>query len=161
MDFPFRNVALFRTLKALWRAVEDAEFATIDDNRFLFTLFNRVDIDYVLDRCPWIFDNHVLLLKEISDNEQPKQIELHTFTFWIHLYDLSVGATKENIIFRLVEQIGHVLEVKLGGDKDEVGRYVRAKVVIDVRQPLGRGVMLSLKHNPPVFIQVKYDRLLH
>lgn len=34
---PFRNVALFSSMKALWRAVEDIDFVAMDDNRFLIT----------------------------------------------------------------------------------------------------------------------------
>lgn len=68
-------------MKALWRAVEDVDFMIVNDNRFLFTFFSRTDIDNVLDRCPWTFDNHVLLLKEISGSEQPRQVNLHTSVF--------------------------------------------------------------------------------
>lgn len=32
-------------------------------------------------------------------------------------------------------------------------------MIIDVRKPLGRGVMLSVKGKPPILIQVKYERL--
>lgn len=39
-------------------------------------------------------------------------------------------------------------------------RYVRVQVVIDVRQPLMRGVMLCIK-SKPLPIQVKYERLSH
>lgn len=68
---------------------------------------------------------------------------------------------RKEIVGRLARQIGQVLEVKLNDERDVVGRYVRAKVVIDVRESLGRGAMLSVKHNPPVLIQVKYERLLY
>lgn len=155
---PFRNMALFSTMKALWRAVEDVDFVAVDDNRFLFTFFSRVDIDNVLERCPWTFDNHVLLLKEISDSKQLRQGDLHTSLFWIWLYDLPFGAMREDVIGRLARQIGQVLEVKVRGERDGVGRFVRAKVIIDVREPLGRGAMLSVKRKPPVLIQVKYER---
>lgn len=113
----------------------------------------------MLDRCSWTFDNHVFLLKEISDSEQPRQVDLHTSVFWIRLYDLPVGAMRKDVVGRLSRQIRKVLEVKVRGERDAVGRYVRGKVRIDVRETLGRGVMLRVKHNPPVLIQVKYERL--
>lgn len=147
-------------MKALWRTVEKVDFVTIDNNRFLFTFFCRADIDSVLERCPWTFDNHVLLLKEISNSEQPRQVDLHTSVFWIQLYDLPVGAMGEDLVGRNARQIGQVLEVKLRGERDTGGIYVRVKVMIDVREPLGRGAMLSVKGKQPVLIQVKYERLL-
>lgn len=56
------------------------------------------------------------------------------------------------MVGRLARQIGQVLEIKLRGERDGVGRYVRAKVIIDVCEPLGRGVMLSVKSKPPILI---------
>lgn len=78
----------------------------LEDNKFLFTFYSRADIDQVLDRRPWTFDNNILMLQEISGEQQPRNIVLNSTNFWIRLYDLPIGALKEDIVTRLGRQVG-------------------------------------------------------
>lgn len=80
---PFSNHAMLKLMKELWRPVDGMINEILEDNKFLFTFFCRVDTDYVLDQHPWTFDNNVLMLQETSSEQQPRQIVLNSLIFWI------------------------------------------------------------------------------
>lgn len=59
---PFNNTAMINMMKTLRRPVEGVRCKIMGDNKFLFTLYCRVDVDSTQERWPWTFDNHILLL---------------------------------------------------------------------------------------------------
>lgn len=155
---PFSNNASINTMKTLWRPVEGMRSEIVEDNKFLFTLYCGADIDSILERRPWTFDNHIFMVQEISRIEQPRQVIMNSMFFWIRLYDLSIGAMREGVVTRLASQVGKVIQIRKRGDKDLRGRYVRVQVQVDVRIPVIRGLMFSM-NDVALPIQVNYERL--
>lgn len=131
----------------------------LSDNKFLFTFYNKSDIDYVMERQPWTLEKHVLFMEKISPLEQPSKVLLDKAVFWIQLIDLPISAMKENIIQKLGSRAGRVIEVGYQKDNYLGGRHARARVEIDINKPLTIGTQLQIKGKAPMFIQYQYERL--
>lgn len=76
-DCPFNNQAMLGLMKSLWRPRKGMDTDVLSDNRFLFTLYWKGDMDRILEGRPWMFDKHVLLLQPIQRMEQPSKVALH------------------------------------------------------------------------------------
>lgn len=156
---PFNHRAMLETMKTLWKPLKGVDMDIISDNRFLFTFYNRIDKEQVLERRPWTFEKHVLLLQEINSMDQPSKITLKTTVFWLRMYDLPIGAMKEHILHRLGSKAGHVIEIGYQRENYLGGQYARVRVEVDVTKPLARGAQLQVKGKRPMFIQFRYERL--
>lgn len=124
----------------------------ISDNRFMFTFYNRTDKEQVLERRPWTFEKHVLLLQEINSMEQPSKVTHNNMVFWVRMYDLPIGAMKEHIIHILGSKAGRVFEIGYQRENYLGGQYVRVRVEINVTKPLIRGTQLQVRGKKPMFI---------
>lgn len=131
-------------MKTFWKPLKGVDMDVLSDNRFLFTFYSRTDIDQVLERRPWTLDKHILLMKEISQLEQPSKITLSKAIFWIQMHDLPIGAIKENIICKLGSKAGRVISIGYQKDNHLGGKYARARVEIDVNKPLVRGTQIHV-----------------
>lgn len=78
---PFNHQAMLGMMRTLGRPLKGVDMAVIGDNRFLFTFYNRPDIDHVLERRPWTFEKHVLLMEEINPYEQPSKVHINKAVF--------------------------------------------------------------------------------
>lgn len=157
----FNNQALISLMKTLWRPRKGIDVDVISDNRFLFTLYAKGDVERIMEGCPWMFDKHILLMQHIHNMEQPSKVILQKAIFWMRIYDLPLGVLKEGVIEKIGSKAGTVLA--LGHRKNHYigGRYVRVRVEVDVRHPLARGTQLQIRGRPPMFIAFKYERLQH
>lgn len=93
-------------MKTLRKPMKGVDMETISDNRFLFTFYNRADMEQVIERRPWTFEHHALLMEEISLMEQPSRVVSNKGIFRMRMYDLPTSAMKENIIRELGRKAG-------------------------------------------------------
>jgi hypothetical protein len=70
---------------------------------------------------------------EVQGDEQPSNIDLFYFPFWVRAYDLPLNGRNSLSAKLLGNKIGAGMD-----NSDEIGwgRYVRFRVLLDVRQPL-------------------------
>lgn len=92
----------------------------------------------MLDGGPWSFDNHLLLLHQLTTGDIPHQAHLFHVNFWIQIYDLPVGYMSENVGRQIGEFIGKFIEYDVNNSTALWRSFMRIKVAIDVRKPLKR-----------------------
>jgi hypothetical protein len=84
-------------------------------------------------------------------------IDLNFYTTWIQIHKLPVGYRMKSMIKNLIEKkVGKVVEVQT--DVQGAGNFVRARVRLDVRVPLGRFVSLSRGGQREIFA-IKYEKM--
>ncbi|PKA51346.1 hypothetical protein AXF42_Ash002711 [Apostasia shenzhenica] len=64
-----------------------------------------------MEGSPWSFDQHIPLLKKLSGDERPSEVNLHCSPFWIHLIDLPMGLMMKQMATKLGQQLSEALEV--------------------------------------------------
>ncbi|XP_021770650.1 uncharacterized protein At4g02000-like [Chenopodium quinoa] len=112
----------------------------------------------VLDDRPWVFDNQILLLKEICADEQPSEVTFDSCPFWIRLIDVPFRLCSIKFARDDGDCIGECLEV------DESGplcweEYMRVKVVVNITKPLRRGMKVVVETGSTKWVGFKYERL--
>ncbi|KAK5803530.1 hypothetical protein PVK06_031177 [Gossypium arboreum] len=53
-----------------------------------FLASNVVDVDRIKVRGPWNFNSHLLILRRLHDEDDPKTIPLNTVDFWVLVEEL-------------------------------------------------------------------------
>lgn len=91
-------VAMQDMLASIWRPVkgvfmEETNFTNI----FLFKFFHELDVQRVMDDGPWTFNQQVLLLKKLEENDQLHKLKLNELIIWVQVYDLPIGFNSEII----------------------------------------------------------------
>ena len=63
--------AMKHTMASLWRPGKGVCIRDLSLTLFLFQFFHEINVKRVLESGPWTFDQHILLVKRLEENEQP------------------------------------------------------------------------------------------
>ncbi|GLT28392.1 hypothetical protein SLA2020_033320 [Shorea laevis] len=150
--------AMENMLAGVWRPVKGMYMRVLSNNLFAFYFFHKVDLQRVMAVGPWKFSNHVMALKEAHGDERITKEELYEVPFWIQIHGLPLDHLTIETGKRIGEGLGRLLEVDDGGS-DALGvEYIRVRVAIDARKPLGRGMKLSLRTGT-IWVVFRYECL--
>ncbi|KAJ4828035.1 hypothetical protein Tsubulata_008049 [Turnera subulata] len=141
---PFNVQAFMRTMKQVCKATHDVEISQLDKNLFIFQFHHWRDKERFLEQEPWNFNNQVVLLREIKGSEQPSKLSIFHVPIWVRANDIPLNYHKD----RFAEQLGNRIRCFLQMDQDRsvsYGKFIRIRVVKDVRNPLLRGSRVTLK----------------
>ncbi|KAJ8763980.1 hypothetical protein K2173_004844 [Erythroxylum novogranatense] len=73
--------AMQRTLAQIWRLGKGVSFKEVGDKQLLIQFYHVVDRNRVLSCSPWTFNNNVLLLNTLQENENPLVVSF-LVTIW-------------------------------------------------------------------------------
>ncbi|KAH9717190.1 CCHC-type domain-containing protein [Citrus sinensis] len=151
--------AMKNTMASLWRPGKGVCIKDLSPTLFLFQFFHEIDINRVLESGPWTFDQHILLVKRLEEDEQPQNIPLFSTSFWIQIYNLPIGFMSEKIL----KDIGNYIGIFLASDENNLmgvwRNYMRIRVSMDVRKPLKRRMKLKKAGGDWIWVDFKYERL--
>ncbi|MCH88312.1 zinc CCHC-type-like protein, partial [Trifolium medium] len=154
---PF-NVRIFKqVITQAWRLKNTVEVQDLNKNLFLFRFASKRDADSVMKNGPWSFDRNLVVLKRISGEEQPSDLEMHTGEFWTRIYDLPLKLRSESMAKKLGDIIGSFMEVD-SKDCNRLGKFLRVKTSIDLRKPLKRGTIVKYQ-GKDLKVFFKFERL--
>ncbi|KAJ9176867.1 hypothetical protein P3X46_012136 [Hevea brasiliensis] len=94
------------------------------------------DLYLVVEGGPWAFNNHLLILHQLKEGEDPLKVLLHYKDFWIQIYDLLNGFMCEEVAMQLGDFIGTYMAYDPNNNIGLWRKYMRIQVRIDVRKPL-------------------------
>ncbi|CAJ2638278.1 unnamed protein product [Trifolium pratense] len=152
------NVRIFKQVVIQsWRLKNPVEIQDLSKNLFLFRFTSKRDLEMVLRNGPWSFDRNLVILKRISGEEQPSDLEMFTAEFWARIYDLPLKLRSDAMALRLGNTIGQFVEAD-SKDGHRLGKFLRVKVSIDLRKPLKRGTVLNYQ-GKRLHVFFKYERL--
>ncbi|XP_057440214.1 uncharacterized protein LOC130732119 [Lotus japonicus] len=104
------------------------------------------DRDQILNGQPWNFNGHVIALQAITGEEQPSELNPHLCPIWVRIYNLPLNLRDEQSVLRIGSCLGKFLDY----DKSEeclMGKYARARVMVDLQKPLKRGTNIKVAQN--------------
>ncbi|KAL5781979.1 hypothetical protein ACOSP7_007008 [Xanthoceras sorbifolium] len=126
------NREAFRAIiPKIWRTTQEVEIEILRDNIFGFHFRNQMDRNRALVGGPWSFDGSLLIL------EEP--------------YDMGRFLGKE---------IGPMREIDTGASSDCLGKYIRVRVVIDIKKPLQHFLKVNMGGSGKAVVMLLwYERL--
>lgn len=152
------NVEAFkRTMTMAWTVSKRLVIRMIGPNKFIFQFFHWKDKAKVLEGRPWSFDNQLLVLSEVSGNEQASEVQLNYSPFWIRIKDLPFNCRNYQVCKAIALKLGYVMEVD--DDGFHLDNYMRVRVMLDITKPLCRFQNLKGKDGRIMKVTFSYERL--
>lgn len=108
---PFNVDAFKRTMTHSWGLSQNIVMRIIGSNLFVIQFFHWRDKEKVLVGRPWCFDQKLLVLKEITCNEQPFDVSLTQSPFWIRIKHLPFNCHADGDVRAIVSSMGEILEI--------------------------------------------------
>ncbi|XP_010690516.1 uncharacterized protein LOC104904037 [Beta vulgaris subsp. vulgaris] len=155
---PFHIEAFRRTMIQSWGlSSQKIVIKVIGTNLFAFQFFHWKDREKVLSGRPWCFEQKLLILNEVSGNEQPTDVPLLHSPFWLRLKNLPFNCRSDDDVRAVCSSVGDVMEI----ESDELGleAYRRVKVMLDITKPLRRFQRIRTKDGREVKVAFQFERL--
>lgn len=145
----------YKNMRSAWDLAQTVKFRSLGNNLYTMQFTCLGDWIKVMEGGPWAFRGQPVLLAPYDGFTKPSTIDLNTFKIWIQIHDLPDGF--EKLMKPLAEKVGvFYAEDKDAGDY--AGNFYRARVILDVRNPLKNHVSIVRKKKRQIF-RVKYERL--
>ncbi|KAJ4828653.1 hypothetical protein Tsubulata_044077 [Turnera subulata] len=93
----------------------------------------------------------MVLLKQVSGEEQLTSAAIHLCSFWVKIYDIPMKFRTERHLPLIAGRLGQFCEIDERGPVGW-GKYIRARVVIDVDQPLKKEI-----HSRSATASIQFD----
>ncbi|XP_058762169.1 uncharacterized protein LOC131635558 [Vicia villosa] len=152
------NARAFKcTMLSAWKLKNQVEIQDLSTNLFLFKFSTKRDLESVLRSELWSFDRSLLVLKRISREEQPSELNMNFGVFWVRIYELPL-MLRSNTMARKIGNIIGSFEEMDPRDACRKGCFMRIKVTMDLQQPLKRGTIIKFKEKYRR-VHFKYERL--
>lgn len=125
---------LFFIALDFWNPVKGINIQEIEQGMYMFQFNHHLDINRILKKGPWYFDNH-LLLDVIPESSDPKQVSLQYVPFWIQVHDIPIGLMSEKIGKDIANYMAEFLKYN-ANNSNCLRSYMRIRVLLDVTNPL-------------------------
>ncbi|XP_074363518.1 uncharacterized protein LOC141704100 [Apium graveolens] len=146
-------------MATLWRPKEGVEIHDLGGQRYSFVFYHVFDMQNVIEGDPWIFEQSLLLLHELKEQEDPSQVLLNKMDIWVQIYDLPRGMISEKIIQSIGNSVGVVVKTDPLNMQGLWKPYMRVRVTMDIGKPLKRRMKLKREGDTWSWINFKYERL--
>ncbi|XP_056690134.1 uncharacterized protein [Spinacia oleracea] len=155
IDLGFNVDACKKTMIQAWLMKGKVVIRAIGENLFVFQFFHWRDEEKVMSGRPWCFEQNLLLLHEISGNEQPNKVVLTHSPFWVRIENLPFNCRSDAHVKAITPKLGELMEIEedlLGIEKDR-----RLRVMMDVTKPLLKFVNVVNREGAMVKVKLKYE----
>ena len=75
--------ALSRTLRSMWRSIQEFEICDLGSNTVLLLFSDEADTLKILAQQPWLFDKYLIGLYKPTEHELVEAATFDYATFWI------------------------------------------------------------------------------
>jgi hypothetical protein len=156
---PIRSHMVKGHMRDVWSLVKGIDVREVNMGVFIFQFCHHRDIQKVLKGGPWFFNKHMLVLGAMTEGESPEQVQLNTVPFWIQIHNLPAGYMAETVGRNIGNYVGEFLEYDEKNSSDFWRRYMRVRVMVDVRKPLVCTKSVKKKGAMAVIVNIKYERI--
>nr|XP_023926510.1 uncharacterized protein LOC112037926 [Quercus suber] len=151
--------ALSRTLKTMWRSIQNFEVRDLTSNTVLILFSNEVDAKKILSQGPWSFDKYLIGLYKPSESESVDDAKFDTASFWVQIHNLPLSRMNRANAEIIGSSLGKVEQVDASPTGECRGRCVRIRVALNIEQPLCRGRFVDMGATGPLWVSFQYERM--
>lgn len=112
----------------------------------------------VLNREPWVFDNHLLSLKPFDGITPPQKIDFSTKDFWVQFHNLPLGCMNPKMGKNIANTVGSFKDCEIQEDGLSWGSVLQALIEMNIQQPIARGRTINVQGNRH-WIPFTYEKL--
>jgi hypothetical protein len=156
---PVRTNMVKGHMSDVWTPVRGVTIKEVNPGIFIFRFFHHLDVQKVLKGGPWFFNKHMLILGPMGGGEEPEHVPLYTVPFWVQVYNLPAGYMSKAVGQNVGNYIGEFLEYDEKNSSDFWRKFMRIRVMVDVRRPLVKTKKVKKKGDEGGVVNFKYERL--
>ncbi|KAF5472716.1 hypothetical protein F2P56_009410 [Juglans regia] len=150
--------AVYSTMMKIWKVSKPLSFVEIRPNTFVITFVNQGDRRRKMEGCPWLFENHMFVLKLFDELSQPNSINFDVASMWVQMHKMPLGCMTRQTGVLIGSSVGNVLEVDALEDDVRWGNYLRVKKYMDLRKIIARGRIMNLE-GQKMWVPFVYEKL--
>ncbi|KAJ4841094.1 hypothetical protein Tsubulata_027378 [Turnera subulata] len=132
--------AFSNVMTGLWNPQKGMELVHLNGPLFLLTLHGHKDMLAILKGEPWSFDKRLILMTQVSGDEQLSTTPITHCSFWVKLHDIPYRLRTQNFITEVAGRLGSFISTDEKGVLGW-GSFIRVRVVINVTLPLKKEVI--------------------
>ncbi|KAG8376491.1 hypothetical protein BUALT_Bualt09G0069000 [Buddleja alternifolia] len=131
----------------------------LGNGRIIFVFNHVVDRDRVLTRGLWNFRNDLLVLKTLTDSEDPATTEMNWNDMHVQVHGLPIGKRTWKIAEFIGNRIGKFKDTDLDAFGHNWNAPLRIRVSMDVTKPLHRFMKMQVVDGKEINLTFAYERL--
>jgi hypothetical protein len=133
---PIRLQWMKVAMGGVWSPVRGVTIKQAETGIFVFQFHHHLDLKKVLKGGPWFYNKHMLILGSMAEASVPSQVPLYTVPFWVQVHNIPVGSMSEKNGKQIAASLGEFLEYDEKNNSNFWRKYMRIRVMLDVRKPL-------------------------
>ena len=157
---PIRKTSFRGAIARLWKVEGGFTMRELENDVFLFLFNDEKERRRILDMEPWVFDKHLIVLKEVNGDDVPNWGDWCYTPFWVQAHNLPMRCIGEKIGMMIGEATGVALRVWKDKEGKCSGSFLRIRVLVDVSKPIRRVVPVRLGSSGVVhWAELKFERI--
>ena len=151
--------ALSRTLKTMWRSIQNFEVRDLTSNTVLIFFSDEADAKKILSQGPWSFDKYLIGPYKPGNSESVGNAKFGTASFWVQIHNLPLSRMNIANAEIIGSSLGKVEKVDDSPTDECPSRCVRVRVALNIEQPLCRGLFVDMGATGPLWVSFQYKRM--
>ncbi|XP_035543563.1 uncharacterized protein LOC118347656 [Juglans regia] len=147
------------TMAKVWRLSKPAIFTKMGKNIFIITFATHADKNRVMSGRPRFFDGQMFVMKAFDGYTPLNKMSFDDVVLWVQFHNLPLFGMSRECGERLGSSLGVVEEVEVDGDDVGWSRFLRVKILLNLKKPLARGWTITLQ-GLKTWIPIQYEKLL-
>ncbi|CAN0918004.1 hypothetical protein LINGRAHAP2_LOCUS30612 [Linum grandiflorum] len=132
---PYNFNALRHRMASLWQPCMGMAVEELGNRLLLFRFYHNLDLRWVLDNGPWLFDRHLLVLRELSTGMDPTTTPMHLADFWLQIHKLTPSFFTETVGRGLGNFVGKFVRYDVERNVyRSPSSYLRVRVTLDLQE---------------------------
>lgn len=154
---PFRAHIMKDQLSTIWMLVKGVTIKLLEQDRFLFQFYHKMDMERVLLGEPWLFDNYMLVLTKIQPGDPFLSMPLDHVDMWVKFATYPLVSCMR--WWGKTWYIREFLDYDENNDSGLWHEYVRIRVRINVSKHLKKDRRVRKAGGDWLTVSFKYEKL--
>lgn len=112
-------------------------------NLFQFKFQSKFDMNRVLMRGPWTFDNQLLMLQRWRKGMNMGNIKWTHASLWVQIWGAPFNIASPQVAREVGNKLGVVEDVERRLKQDDQNLFMQVKVALPLKKPLQRGGFIA------------------
>ncbi|KAF9594948.1 hypothetical protein IFM89_035518 [Coptis chinensis] len=147
---------VLHAIRSKWKLKKKLDIVVVNGNLFILRFEKENDKNKILNAQPWQMLGYLLVLKSYSPELAPSDINFDQAPFWITFGGLHLEHQMPVFIEQISSTVGRFLEIYPADDSPRDAEGYRARVMVDLRNPLRQGHLVPTVNHGSVWITFNY-----
>lgn len=137
---------------SLWRGKEGVSIRVLGDQRFLIRFVAKWDMLRVLE-SPWTFREDFVMVGDCMNRRDEQWKELSMGEMWVQIHNVPPLSMMVAVATTIGGKIGMVINVDKSSSRECIGRFLRVRILMNLREPLMRGMVVTFSDEGRIWVQ--------